>query len=101
MRLCVIVISLLGLVSSCAFQQEIHFNEDWSGNVKYTIDLSAMKALTDGMEDPEGSEEEEPESLIEKDDMQSALESLEQIEGISNAYAIEDEELGIYVWVRL
>lgn len=92
---------LLGLMTSCAFQQEIHFNKDWSGNVKYTIDLSAMKALMDDIEDSEDSEEEEeeePKSLIEKDDMQSAVESLEKIEGISNAYATEDEENGVYTF---
>lgn len=79
---------------SCTFHQDITFNEDYSGSMNYTIDMSALKALAG---DEEG-EEEESESIMDDEDLMDSMRELEKIDGISNVKMEEDEEKGIYVF---
>ena len=79
------------LFIGCTFHQEVHFNDDWSGTSKMTIDMSAMMALQG-----DGDGEESGMSLMNDEDFQESLKEMEQQEGISNVKVKEDTAKGIY-----
>ena len=35
------------IISSCSIKQNIHFNNDWSGSLKYDIDMGSLKSMLD------------------------------------------------------
>ncbi len=89
------VVLLLGvLLSSCTIQQDINFNKDFSGKVKFKVDMSQMMALAGDEEGEEGSDDMGLDSL----ELAQGMEELNQQEGLSNAGMEMDDEKGIYTF---
>ena len=82
---------LVLFASSCTLEQDIHFNKDWSGNAKYTLDLSAMTQLMGN----DSVETENPLNSI-KESFMTMKEGIEKSIGISNVSLQNDEDQGIY-----
>ncbi|MGB0521396.1 MAG: hypothetical protein ACPGJS_00480 [Flammeovirgaceae bacterium] len=85
--LCCIVL----FASSCSFDQEIHFNKDWSGNAAFMVDLSTMMAMLPP--DTTGGGLGGPTESLTKG-FTEMEEEFSKTEGISNVEVEEDKELG-------
>lgn len=78
------------LMSSCSFEQKIHFNNDWSGDAQLVMDFSAMVAVM-----PPDSTGENPLSEM-TDSFSEMQERLEAISGVSEVSIDIDKEGGKY-----
>ena len=87
MKLFYTFFALLAIVA-CTVQTNIHFNEDFSGNIEYVIDMSEAAAM---LEDSTKTE-----SLFEEKDMQEAIEDLKNMEGVTNVQTNEDLNNAVY-----
>jgi methionine synthase II (cobalamin-independent) len=87
MKLFYTFFALLAIVA-CTVQTNIHFNEDFSGNIEYVIDMSEAAAMLDDTA--------KTESIFEEEDMQEAVEDLKNMEGVTNVQTNEDLNNAVY-----
>ena len=81
-----IYVALCLFVASCSIQQHVHFNEDWSGNVEYKIDLSGLKEMMEAAEDSTGAVD-----YLNDPELATSLKELEKMEGLSNVQIHQSE----------
>jgi hypothetical protein len=76
---------------SCAVEEKIYFNRDFSGTVNYKLDLSAMNSMMTVFDSTEGPKKSILDSIFAKD----AFDLLQKIEGISSLNYNENRETGL------
>lgn len=92
MKKLIFFVALLFVIVSCTVTQEYHFNNDFSGTAKSSIDMSTLIAFANAA-DSTGEEETSFDSL--EYHLQDMHADLEKIPGISNVKHSWDENTGI------
>jgi hypothetical protein len=87
----ILAAALLFITSACTLEQHVHFNKDWSGSITYKIDMSGMQALMGDSAGGEGSQ-----SMLSDPAVQTSIDEMRDMEGISNVRIDEDTVNGIY-----
>jgi hypothetical protein len=73
------LLGCLWLLSACQVQEEIHFKQDFSGQMTYTLDLSGMKAMTQMMQNMGDSTLTNPQGKAPDIEMNQMLDSLPKL----------------------